>query len=69
MEDFPQTAVNVIDTAADSVLSTGVVGGLLLMSLIANVALVWALVRSYRYRSQVEAQLQTWLMTQAFRKD
>lgn len=48
MTDIPQTVVN----AADAVISQGVLGALLVLSIGGNVALVWALVRCYRFHQK-----------------
>ncbi len=45
---IPTTAMELVKTSGTSIIEVGVVGALLVLSLLANVALVWALVRCYK---------------------
>lgn len=56
MNNENQSVLGVATEAATSVMDVGVVGALLILSIIANVALVYAVIRAYRSKLSISEE-------------
>jgi hypothetical protein len=57
MTDAIQTTGELVERAGSSILEVGVVGALLLLSILGNVALVWAVIRAYRQTAAMRRRM------------